>query len=170
MNNPTLPDLDTLLDKLVAQLRPRIESASQDPLMLGIHTGGWWVAQILHQRLGLSEPLGGLNSQFHRDDFEKHGLHANVGASDLPLSVQDRDVILVDDILQTGRTTRAAMNEIFDYGRPRRISLVVLLERDQQRELPIQADVSGGHIELAPDQNIKLTGPTPLQLTLTAKQ
>ena len=170
MNNPTLPDIDTLLDSLVSQLQPLVDSASEAPLMLGIHTGGWWIAQVLHQRLGLTEPLGGLNSQFHRDDFNQHGLHPNVGASDLPLSVQDRDVILVDDILQTGRTIRAAMNEIFDYGRPHRITLAVLLERNHQRELPIRADICGGQIELSATQNIKLSGPSPLQLTVTTKQ
>ena len=169
MTAAKLPDPNILLDSIAEQLRPVVAASPTAPLMLGIHTGGWWVAQALHERLGLSEPLGGLNSQFHRDDFNEHGLHANVGSSDLPLSVQDRDVILVDDILQTGRTIRAAMNEIFDYGRPHRITLVVLLERHHERELPIRADISGGQIDLSAEQNIKLSGPAPLQFKLTVK-
>ena len=170
MTNTALPDVSQLLENMRAQLEPLVDSANseQPPLMLGIHTGGWWVAQALHQRLGLNEPLGELNSQFHRDDFNKSGLHHNVGPSNLPVSVQDRDVILVDDILYTGRTIRAALNEIFDYGRPRRILLAVLLDRGQ-RELPIQADIVGGQIDLPASQQIKLNGPDPLELMLGDK-
>ncbi|MGB1581981.1 MAG: bifunctional pyr operon transcriptional regulator/uracil phosphoribosyltransferase PyrR [Nevskiales bacterium] len=167
MSTNTLPDVNSLLDNMREQLTPLLNSDSP-PLMLGIHTGGWWVAQALHQQMGLTEPLGELNSQFHRDDFNKSGLHPNVGPSRLPVSVQDRDVILVDDILYTGRTVRAALNEIFDYGRPRRILLAVMLDRGQ-RELPIQPDIVGGRIDLPNTQKIKLNGPEPLELMLGEK-
>ncbi len=161
----TIPEVSDLLDSMEKQLHQLVDALNEPPLMLGIHTGGWWVAQALHQRLGLREPLGELNSQFHRDDFSQSGLHGNVGPSKLPLPVQDRHVILVDDILYTGRTVRAALNEIFDYGRPRSVRLAVLLDR-HERELPIQADVVGGHIDLPAGCQIKLNGPQPLALML----
>lgn len=167
MTKTELPKVEALLDNMQQQLES-LRNSGQPPLMLGIHTGGWWVAGELHKRLGLSEPLGELNSQFHRDDFTQSGLHPNVGPSRLPVSVQDREVILVDDILYTGRTVRAALNEIFDYGRPRRVWLAVLLDRGQ-RELPIQPDVVGGQIDLPAGQQIKLNGPDPLELMLGEK-
>lgn len=167
MTRTELPNVETLLDSMQQQLES-LTGSDQPPVMLGIHTGGWWVARELHQRLGLAEPLGELNSQFHRDDFSRSGLHPNVGPSRLPVSVQDRDVILVDDILYTGRTVRAALNEIFDYGRPRRVWLAVLLDRGE-RELPIQADIAGGRIDLPAGQHIKLNGPEPLELMLGEK-
>lgn len=169
MSEPTLPAVDTLLENMLPPLRTLIDAGPDEPIMLGIHTGGWWVAQALHQRLALNTELGALNSQFHRDDFGHTGLHRNVEPSNLPLSLQDRRVILVDDILYTGRTIRAALNEIFDYGRPSRVYLAVLLDRDE-RELPIRADISGGRIALPAGRKIKLAGPEPLTLTLGAAE
>jgi len=134
--------------------------------MIGIHTGGVWVAQALHQQLGLSEPLGTLDISFYRDDFTRVGINPQVKPSALPLSVDDRHIILVDDVLYTGRTIRAAMNELFDYGRPASIILAVLVERDD-RELPIQADAVGQHIALKEGEQIKLQGPEPLTLSIT---
>lgn len=128
------------------------------PLLIGIHTGGAWLAESLHQSLSLSEPLGTLDISFYRDDFTRIGLHPKVKASDLPVDVNNRHVILVDDVLHTGRTTRAAMNVIFDYGRPSSIVLAVLVERSG-RELPVQADVVGTRLDLSPDQHVKLSGP-----------
>jgi len=86
-----------------------------------------------------------------------------VRPSDLPFTVDDRDIILVDDVLHTGRTVRAALNELFDYGRPASIFLAVLVERSG-RELPIQAHVVGTHLDLGPGEHVKLTGPDPLTL------
>ncbi len=134
--------------------------------MIGIHTGGVWVAQQLHQRLNLNEPLGTLNISFYRDDFTRIGIHPQVQPSTLPLSVDGRHIILVDDVLYTGRTIRAAFNELFDYGRPASIMLAVLVERDG-RELPIQADAVGQHVSLKAGEQIKLQGPEPLTLTTT---
>ncbi len=134
--------------------------------MIGIHTGGVWVAQQLHQQLRLSEPLATLDISFYRDDFTRVGMNPQVKPSAMPLSVDNRHIILVDDVLYTGRTIRAAMNELFDYGRPASIMLAVLVERDG-RELPIQPDAVGQHISLQAGEQIKLQGPTPLTLSIT---
>jgi pyrimidine operon attenuation protein/uracil phosphoribosyltransferase len=155
-------DVDQTLNSLAEKLRPVLE---KDPVMIGIHTGGAWIAQRLHDILGMSEDIGTLDISFYRDDFTRIGLNPQVKASDLPFDVDDRHVILVDDVLHTGRTIRAAMNEIFDYGRPASILLVVLICRDG-RELPIQADIIGETVALKPNQEIKLTGPDNLALEI----
>ena len=152
--------LDAMSRALVDRLAPpRLEHAA----MIGIHTGGAWVAAELHRRLGIDLPLGTLDISFYRDDFTRIGMNPEVKPSHIPFSVDDRDIILVDDVLQTGRTIRAAMNEIFDYGRPASILLATLVERDG-RELPIQPAVVGIHPALTPGQHITLTGPEPLAL------
>jgi pyrimidine operon attenuation protein/uracil phosphoribosyltransferase len=135
------------------------------PLMVGIHTGGVWVAKRLHQRLGLVSPLGALDISFYRDDFTRIGINPVVRPSQLPETVDGRHIVLVDDVLQTGRTIRAALNELFDYGRPASVMLAVLAERGG-RELPIEPDVAGLHPELGRDRHIKLTGPEPLGLVM----
>ncbi|HHJ39586.1 MAG: bifunctional pyr operon transcriptional regulator/uracil phosphoribosyltransferase [Methylothermaceae bacteria B42] len=158
-------DVKSLLAALEACLKQQIHSRRLDnPLMIGIHTGGVWLAENLHKKLKIKEPLGRLNIAFYRDDFSRIGVHPEVRPSELP-STEDRDIILIDDVLYTGRTIRAALNELFDYGRPRQVILGVLIDRNG-RELPIQADCVGAHIELAANQSIKLTGPDPLRLEL----
>lgn len=147
-------------------LRNQLEAAGiSDPLMIGIHTGGVWIAERLHTQLGLTDALGTLDISFYRDDFTRVGVNPQVKPSELPFSIEGRHLILVDDVLHTGRTIRAAMNELFDYGRPASIWLVVLVERDG-RELPISADVSALDISLSDGQQIKLNGPEPLSLTI----
>ncbi len=141
------------------------ETDRTDPLLIGIHTGGIWVAQALHRRLAVKEPLGELNIAFYRDDFSRIGMHPRVTASNLPFSVEDRHLVLVDDVLQSGRTVRAAMNEIFDWGRPASICLAVLVDRGG-RELPIQADVTGTSLTLGPGEHVKIYGPEPLGLEI----
>ena len=156
----------TLLDRLEAELVSEIAQRDlRDPAMVGIHTGGGWVAEKLHARLGLREPLGLLNISFYRDDFSQIGMHPQVLPSRLPFRVDGRNIILVDDVLYTGRTIRAALNEIFDYGRPARVVLGVLVERDG-RQIPVQADCIGGRVALGADEKIKLTGPEPLALVV----
>lgn len=123
--------------------------------MIGIHSGGVTLGEILHRELNLSIPFGQLNISFYRDDFSHIGLHPVVGASDIPFAVDGQKIILVDDVIGTGRTIRAAMNEIFDYGRPARIILAALVDR-QGRELPVRADVLGHSLELNAQQHIKL--------------
>jgi len=157
---------ETLLDKLAEQLKTLLtERAIDQPLMVGIHTGGVWVANALHQKLSLEQPLYTLDISFYRDDFSRIGMNPQVKPSNLPSQIDDRHIILVDDVLHTGRTIRAAMNEIFDYGRPASIILVCLIERSG-RELPIQANVVGQYLHLEDNQHIKLTGPEPLEFVV----
>jgi pyrimidine operon attenuation protein/uracil phosphoribosyltransferase len=154
-----------LLDDMSTDLRSLLSSRNIDnPVMIGIHTGGVWVAEALHNMLNIKEPLGTLNITFYRDDFTRIGIHPQVQPSNLPFDIDDRHVILVDDVLHTGRTIRAALNEIFDYGRPASVILTVLVERDGN-ELLITVDVIGEHVNLSANQNIKLVGgPDNLEL------
>ncbi len=154
--------LSTMAEALRRQLADRGVS---DPVMVGIHTGGVWIAEHLHRVLDLPTPLGRLDISFYRDDFTRIGMHPQVRPSHLPFAVDERHVILVDDVLHTGRTIRAALNEIFDYGRPASVLLAVLVERSG-RELPIQADVVGTRLSLDAHEHIKLSGPAPLTLTV----
>ncbi len=159
-------DIEAYMHSMVHDLRLRIDAgALHDPLMVGIHTGGIWVAKRLHTALGLSEPLGKLSIAFYRDDFTHIGLHPQVSPSSLPFDIEGRDIILVDDVLYTGRTIRAAMNELFDFGRPARVLLAVLCDRPG-RELPIQADVIGASFMLDHHEEIVLSGPEPLSLSI----
>ena len=163
---PDSRDVNQLLGQMAHNLRSLLASRSvSDPLMIGIHTGGVWVAQALHSQLALSDPLGTLNISFYRDDFTRIGMHPQVQPSSLPFEIENRHVILVDDVLYTGRTIRAALNEIFDYGRPASVILACLIDRGG-KELPVCADIVGEKIELLSNQHIKLTGPEPLQLTV----
>jgi pyrimidine operon attenuation protein/uracil phosphoribosyltransferase len=155
-----------LLDNLEAELKRVIDERQLvDPLMIGIRTGGVWIAEQMHQRLNISESLGLLDISFYRDDFSQIGVNPNVKPSQLPTHIEGRDIILIDDVFYTGRTIRAAMNEIFDYGRPNQIVLAVLIERDG-RQIPLNPDCVGARITLNANQRIKLTGPEPLDVHL----
>ena len=129
--------------------------ADEPYFMIGIRTGGVDVGRHLHNALGLEEPLGELNISFYRDDFSTIGLHPVVGPSQVRVSVDGRHIVLVDDVLSTGRTVRAAMNEIFDFGRPSRITLATLVQRTGH-ELPIRADIIGHSIDIPDDQTVSL--------------
>lgn len=158
--------VEPLLDKMAQELKAlMIQRQLENPLMVGIHTGGVWLAQRLHAQLGLEEPLGVLDISFYRDDFTQVGLNPKVQPSQLPAATEGRHILLVDDVIMSGRTIRAAMNELFDYGRPASVTLITLLDL-QRRELPIQADVTGGILTLGADQQVKLTGPDPLELEI----
>jgi len=149
------------LDDMQQQLQSSLPSslttlpADEQPLMIGIRTGGVDVGRHLHSALKLAEPLGELNISFYRDDFSTVGLHPVVGPSQVPVAIDGRHIILVDDVLSTGRTVRAAMNEIFDYGRPARITLAVLVQRTGH-ELPIRADVIGHSVDIDDNQHVSL--------------
>ena len=172
MNTSESPHFDTpqLLGDLQDQLQRLIrQQGLEAPIMIGIHTGGAWIAERLHRDMALTTPLGLLDISFYRDDFTRIGINPEVKPSRIPTSIDDRHIILIDDVLHTGRTIRAAMNELFDYGRPASIHLGVLVDRSG-RELPIQADVSALHIDLAPAQHIKLHGPDPLKLMVIGGQ
>ena len=162
----TPPEVADLIEALARQVRGRLLARDVErPIMVGIHTGGVWLAQQLHDKLGIVEPLGTLDISFYRDDFSRIGMNPEVRPSDLPVPIDGRHVLLVDDVLHTGRTVRAALNELFDYGRPASVQLVALIERSG-RELPIQADVFGLSPELEPGEHITLTGPHPLGLVV----
>lgn len=148
-------DLQHLLEARHAHKTPRI---------VGIKTGGVIVARELHRRLELADEPGELNISFYRDDFSRVGLHPQVGASKIGFPIDDEIIILVDDVLYSGRTIRAAMNEIFDYGRPERIILATLISRSEGRELPICADVTGKELTLAAHQNFKLQENLSLEI------
>jgi pyrimidine operon attenuation protein / uracil phosphoribosyltransferase len=151
MTTPT-PDAEKLLAALADQLRPALKP---DTGLVGIHTGGVWVAQRLHALLGISVPLGTIDISFYRDDYAHRGLSANVRPSDIPFDVAGRDIVLVDDVLYTGRTIRAAMNEIFDYGRPGNVMLAALVDRGG-RQLPIAPQFAGGRLSVADGERIVL--------------
>jgi len=140
-----------------------------NPVIIGIHTGGAWVAQALAEKMAqdLPMPIGLLDISFYRDDFSRIGINPEVRPSSIPFEIDDQHVILVDDVLHTGRTIRAALNEIFDYGRPASVILAVLVERNG-RQLPISADCVGQRITLAPQQHIKLSGPAPLAMEIVS--
>jgi len=141
-----LPDPEVLCAELVRQLKPRLTA---DTALVGIHTGGVWLAERLHAALGIALPLGLLDISFYRDDFDKAGLHPQIKPTQMPFEVNGRHIVLIDDVLYTGRTVRGAMNELFDYGRPASISLAVLIDRGG-RELPVAAQYVGARLDIPP--------------------
>ena len=160
----TLPSVESLIEKLAQALTPYFSSHSK-PVIFGIETGGVWVAEQLRRRVAPEAELGRLDISFYRDDFTRTGLHPTVKPSSLPIDIDDKTILLIDDVLQSGRTVRAAMNEIFDYGRPKQILLLTLIDRGA-REIPIQADFVGDTIQLDSGSHIKLEGPDPLKLVI----
>ncbi|WP_305909298.1 bifunctional pyr operon transcriptional regulator/uracil phosphoribosyltransferase PyrR [Methylomarinum sp. Ch1-1] len=160
----TTQDIPSLLDTLESKLRQQIASRNlHNPLMIGIHSGGAWIAEHMHKRLNIEEPLGLIDISFYRDDFSQIGMHPKIKPSQLPAHLEGRDIILIDDVFYTGRTVRAALNEIFDYGRPNQVLLAVLIERDG-RQIPLRPDCCACNIQMQPGQRIKLTGPEPLSI------
>ncbi|MCX7069115.1 MAG: bifunctional pyr operon transcriptional regulator/uracil phosphoribosyltransferase PyrR [Methylococcales bacterium] len=161
--------LAELLNNLETELKHTIiDRQLINPLMIGIRTGGVWIAEIMHTRLVIAEPLGLLDISFYRDDFSQIGVHPNVKPSHLPHNIEGRDIILIDDVFYTGRTIRAALNEIFDYGRPRQVVLAALIERNG-KQIPIAPDCVGTRLVLNAGQRIKLTGPEPLSIVIEHK-
>ena len=141
---PSLPDAEKLCERLVAELKPLIGPKSA---MVGLYTGGAWLAERLHPMLGLKTPLGLMDIAFYRDDYAARGLKHDPKRTKIPFDVNGSELLLVDDVLYSGRTVRAAMNELFDYGRPASISLVVLADRGG-RQLPICAQHVGAKVEV----------------------
>lgn len=148
-----LPDPEQLARAMAEQMRGRVAA---DAGVVGIYTGGAWVAERLHRALGTSVPLGLLAVTLHRDDFSRIGLHRESRRSLIPFAVDGREIILVDDVLHTGRTIRAALNELFDFGRPRAVRLAVLADRGG-RELPIAPDFLGSRVDVGPDEDLVLS-------------
>jgi pyrimidine operon attenuation protein/uracil phosphoribosyltransferase len=165
-----IPPPEALIASLAAELETVVShTAGEPPIMVGIHSGGVWIAERLHRLLKLDTALGSIDISFYRDDFSRIGLNPEVKASHLPQDMEDREILLVDDVLQTGRTIRAAMNELFSYARPAKISLAVLVDRSG-RELPIQPDFVGVHLDLGGDEHIKLTGPETLAFVVNERK
>src|SRR6202167_2081838 len=132
----TLPDAEQLVGELAAKLRTAL---TPNTALVGILTGGAWIAEKLNIAFGGKLLMGTLDISFYRDDYEEIGLHKHIKPSSIGFDVAGRDIVLVDDILYTGRTVRGAMNELFDYGRPASIKLAVLVDRGG-RELPVAAE------------------------------
>ncbi len=149
--------------------RVREMVAGRDVRLVGIHTGGVWLAERLKAELKNPHPVGVLDISFYRDDFSRSGLNPSVKPSRIPFDVDGGEILLVDDVLYTGRTVRAAMNELFDYGRPARIDLAVLIDRGG-RELPVAAAAVGRTIEVPPEVSVVLSRDEAGKLTLTLEQ
>ena len=147
-----LPDAEKLCEQLARELRPRLTPQSA---MIGLYTGGAWLAERLHALLALKDPLGLMDIAFYRDDYHAQGLHHDPKRTKIPFDINGRELLLVDDVLYTGRTVRAAMNELFDYGRPASIALVVLADRGG-RELPICAQYCGARVEVPSGMRLRL--------------
>ncbi len=129
-------DAEALCRQLAEQIRPHVGPATA---LVGIYTGGLWLAERLHAELGIAQPLGAIDVSFYRDDYASKGLHASPKKTEIPFDVDGAHVILVDDVLYTGRTTRAALNELFDFGRPARVELAVLVDRGGRDPHPVRA-------------------------------
>jgi pyrimidine operon attenuation protein/uracil phosphoribosyltransferase len=124
-------------------------------LLVGIWSGGAWLAERLQKDCGLPGAPGVLSSTLHRDDFSQRGLSRGADHTKLPFEIQGRHIVLVDDVLYTGRTIRAAVNELYDFGRPASVALAVLVDRGG-RELPICAACAPATISLPPGQRLSL--------------
>lgn len=158
-----LPDVDQLIRELAEKIAAKLDEHSA---LVGIHTGGAWLAKRLQDLLGPEIPLGTLDITFYRDDFSRMGLHPEVKPSSIDFPVDGARIVLVDDVLYTGRTVRAAMNELFDFGRPASIELAVLIDRGG-RELPVAPQYVGATIPLAHHQNIQLNRDPTGRLSLS---
>jgi pyrimidine operon attenuation protein / uracil phosphoribosyltransferase len=150
-------DAEALYRTLVEQIRAAYGAslASGDGAVLaGIYSGGVWLAERLAKDLGAAS-FGVVNVALHRDDYAKKGLHTQASPTSLPFDVSGRRIILIDDVLSTGRTVRAAINELYDYGRPASIDLAVLADRGG-REMPIAARFTGGVVDVAANEDLVL--------------
>ncbi|HLS85179.1 MAG TPA: bifunctional pyr operon transcriptional regulator/uracil phosphoribosyltransferase PyrR [Burkholderiales bacterium] len=149
---PSLPDAEEACARLAAELAPLVGPKTA---MVGLYTGGAWLAERLHATLGIEAPLGLMDIAFYRDDYAARGLKHDPKRTRIPFDVNGAEILLVDDVLYSGRTVRAAMNELFDYGRPASIRLVVLADRGG-RELPICAQHCGARVEVPAGQRLRL--------------
>jgi pyrimidine operon attenuation protein/uracil phosphoribosyltransferase len=147
-----LPDADLLCEQLAAELRPNVGPKTA---MIGLYTGGAWLAERLHRMLRIESPLGLMDIAFYRDDYAARGLKHDPKRTKIPFDVNGCELLLVDDVLYSGRTVRAAMNEIFDYGRPASIALVVLADRGG-RQLPICAQHCGAKVDVPSGKRLRL--------------
>ncbi|MBW2609354.1 MAG: bifunctional pyr operon transcriptional regulator/uracil phosphoribosyltransferase PyrR [Deltaproteobacteria bacterium] len=153
-------DIDDIIQRIAREVVKK-NSSMEDVILVGIRTGGAFLAKRLQEAIaGLDAPeppTGVLDITLYRDDWTRIGPTPIVGKTDLPFSIDDKAIILVDDVLFTGRTVRAAMDALIDFGRPKKIELAILVDRgDNDRELPIKADYVGGEWNTAPDETINV--------------
>jgi len=149
---PEIPDAEAALSALAERMRPAV---AFDAAFVGIYSGGAWIADRLASMIPGEHPVGYIDVSFYRDDYARAGLKAGAKRSELPFDVVGATIVLVDDVLYTGRSVRAAINELFDYGRPARIELAVLVDRGG-RELPVEATYYGARLAVARDLSIVL--------------
>jgi pyrimidine operon attenuation protein/uracil phosphoribosyltransferase len=147
-----LPDAEAQCRQLADLIRPQLH---KKPALVGIFSGGAWIAERLRELLDLPEEIGMIDVSFYRDDFAEKGLHPQCRPTVIPFDIEGRHLILVDDVLYTGRTTRAAINELFDYGRPAAVELAVLADRGG-RELPVASTYGIWEVTLSEAQNLVL--------------
>lgn len=166
--NPSAPDAEALYRALLDQVRAGLAGVA-DAAIVGIHSGGAWLAERLARDLGLTSRLGSIDVSFYRDDYAKKGLHPDVKPTHIGFSVDGATIVLVDDVLYTGRTTRAAINVLFDYGRPERILLAALVDRGG-RQLPVAADFVGAHVQVDRGQSLALARAADERLVLTVEE
>jgi len=164
--NPEL-DAEALYRTLAEQVKSGLSKA-ENVGIVGIHSGGAWLAERLAAELQLNERLGFIDVSFHRDDYAEKGLRADVKPTQIPFDVEGATILLVDDVLYTGRTTRAAINELFDYGRPARIMLAALVDRGE-RELPIAADFVAKTITMPHGESLLLERADDGRFSLTVE-
>jgi pyrimidine operon attenuation protein/uracil phosphoribosyltransferase len=157
-----LPDAEKLCQELARELKPLIGPKTG---MVGLYTGGAWLAERLHEELRIEKPLGLMDIAFYRDDYAARGLKHDPKRTTIPFDVNGAELLLVDDVLFSGRTIRAAMNELFDFGRPASISLVVLADRGG-RQLPICAQHVGAKVEVPEGQRLRLKRESSGKLVL----
>jgi pyrimidine operon attenuation protein/uracil phosphoribosyltransferase len=158
-------DAEALYQALLQQVRQGLQGVA-DPAIVGIHSGGAWLAERLAADLGLPGRVGFIDVSFYRDDYAKKGLHPDVKPTQIGFNVDRAAIVLVDDVLYTGRTTRAAINVLFDYGRPARIMLAALADRGG-RELPVAAEFVAAQVPLEPHQALSLQRGADGTLSLT---
>jgi pyrimidine operon attenuation protein/uracil phosphoribosyltransferase len=161
-------DAEALYRTLLGQVRAGLAGVP-DAAIVGIHSGGAWLAERLAADLALHDRLGFIDVSFYRDDYAKKGLHPDVKPTSIGFNVDGATILLVDDVLYTGRTTRAAINVLFDFGRPARIMLAALADRGG-RELPVAPDFTGVQATLAPNQSLALQRGADGQLSLTIEE
>jgi pyrimidine operon attenuation protein/uracil phosphoribosyltransferase len=147
-----LPDAEITLGRLADKMRGAV---AFDAKLVGIYSGGAWIAERLATMLDGQHPVGYIDVSFYRDDYAQKGLHAKLATTTLPFEVGGSRIVLIDDVLYTGRSVRAAINEIFDYGRPESIELAVLIDRGG-RELPIEPTYVGARVTVARDLSVVL--------------
>lgn len=157
-----LPDAEAALEALAGRMRPAV---AHDAAFVGIYSGGAWLAERLAKLVPGTHPVGFIDVSYYRDDFASKGLKGGARRSELPFDVTGATIVLIDDVLYTGRSTRAAINELFDFGRPGRIELAVLIDRGG-RELPYEPTYCGARVAVARNLSVALARDAQGRLSL----